>query len=151
MVPQEFFFNLLDRLGGKHYGAFRCIMLHNMNILIAGDSNITHFVLFWLLWPGQIFLSHCHISHSVLLNFHWLRLLVDLMCDISFHCPPEILQLLRHVHERRGDPVWSSENPRCSAPDWKGYPSPDRWGNTTAQIYIWVLPPSAGDQSELQL
>lgn len=117
-----------------------------MNILIAGW--LKHYSFCFILAS----LTRAGIPQSfVLFYFHCLCLLVDLTCDISFHCPPEILQLLRHVHERGGDPVRSSENSRCSAPDRKGYPSPDRWGNTTAQIYIWVLSPSAGHQSELQL
>jgi len=57
----------------------------------------------------------------------WLRFgcLPRWPCDVS--CGVEILQLVRHVHERWGDPVWRSANPRPGVPLRESSASWHRW------------------------
>lgn len=54
---------------------------------------------------------------SFFVFFHSLLFTERLTRHLSFHRRAEVFQLLRHVHARGGDPVWSSESPRCSDAD----------------------------------
>lgn len=50
---------------------------------------------------------------------------------------PAVLELVRHVHARRGNIEWSSENTRARAADGEGPAPRDRWdGASILTIYI---------------
>lgn len=65
------------------------------------------------------------VDHDTIVAGRW-QCYTRGVTDLTDVASSEILQLLRHVHERRGDPLRRSEDPRCPAAHWEGH-APQHW------------------------